>query len=58
MKLVGKTKKQTLIDADPDFLVDSDEEEPEKYAPGEEVVKAARDAGVTMFFTRERHFFH
>jgi phosphoribosylaminoimidazolecarboxamide formyltransferase/IMP cyclohydrolase len=24
----------------------------------EEVVKAARDAGITMFFTGERHFFH
>ena len=24
----------------------------------QEVVDAARDAGVTMFFTGERHFFH
>ncbi len=44
---------QVLIDAGVSAIV-----QPGGSVRDEEVVKAARDAGVTMFFTRERHFFH
>lgn len=44
---------QVLIDAGVSAIV-----QPGGSVRDDEVVKAARDAGVTMFFTGERHFFH
>jgi phosphoribosylaminoimidazolecarboxamide formyltransferase / IMP cyclohydrolase len=44
---------QVLIDAGVKAII-----QPGGSVRDQEVVDAARDAGVTMFFTRERHFFH
>ncbi|MDN3495842.1 bifunctional phosphoribosylaminoimidazolecarboxamide formyltransferase/IMP cyclohydrolase [Planococcus sp. APC 4015] len=44
---------QVLIDAGVTAIV-----QPGGSVRDDEVVQAARDAGVTMFFTGERHFFH
>lgn len=44
---------QVLIDAGVSAIV-----QPGGSVRDDEVIKAARDAGVTMFFTGERHFFH
>ena len=44
---------QVLIDAGVSTIV-----QPGGSVRDDEVIEAARDAGVTMFFTGERHFFH
>ena len=44
---------QVLIDAGISTIV-----QPGGSVRDEEVIAAAKDAGVTMFFTGERHFFH
>lgn len=44
---------QVLIDAGVSAII-----QPGGSVRDEEVIAAARDAGVTMFFTGERHFFH
>ena len=44
---------QVLLDAGDPAIV-----QPGGSVRDEEVIDAAQDAGVTMFFTGERHFFH